>query len=822
MKKSTSEFFRLEDRVLFEAAAVAEIVEAAEAAQDNPNANVSEGDRQAQAEKDALKNAPPENPAAQGGANTAPADPSKTADIDAQVEQLIQGEIPATDAQLDADVLAVTPDALEDAPVVEEVGNGQVEVVLNDSGEAISTGKELVIVSESVGDIEQIVASLKPNQEVLLLGSDVDAFGQINEYLLNSETEYQAIHFMTHGAEGFFTLNGQVVGLDSFDAEFWNSIGEHLSDDGDIMLYGCDLAATAEGQLLVDRIAEASGADVAASVDATGLGGNWTLEYRNGVIETTNISVENYAHRLQTFKVDRLDDSSAEGTLRWAVTSPNSDAIAKEIIFDAKIQGKTITLGSSLVLTERLTIYGHTYNVTIAAGSPFVGDSIFVVDPNANVTVTVKAVTLDGNNLVRAFEINTGSLTLNNVSINNTHASADGGAILQNSGTLTMTGVEINNSHADGNGGVLWMKSGTDAVISGITIENVSATDGGAIYNNGKTIKFSGNILIENSSATNNGGVFYNNGSAAEIQILGGGTRTITKASAGNNGGVLYNLGGQFTNSTDAKAHLEMTGEAGNDGGVFYSDGGEIQFGGSRDSQITTAITGIAGKNGGVGYSVSTEVEMGLIRVYEGTALDGNGGAFYAQGGTLTSGVYGYVKGIAEKGNGGAVYIDGGKFITVKPLSGSTFFKDSVAKNGGGMYAKDSTLILQSNYFTITDCLATENGGGLFINGGILAFSGGHIGISGGGNKADKSGGGIYIQSIQSADISGSIGYNEAKKSGGGLFVGGSTSKVFVSGGTVVRNRVTGDSSGSSDICGGGGIYVSDGRNLGWWSGQCG
>ena len=49
------EFFKLEDRVLFEAAAAAEIVEAVEAAQNDPNADVSESERQAQEERNALK-----------------------------------------------------------------------------------------------------------------------------------------------------------------------------------------------------------------------------------------------------------------------------------------------------------------------------------------------------------------------------------------------------------------------------------------------------------------------------------------------------------------------------------------------------------------------------------------------------------------------------------------------------------------------------------------------------------------------------------------------------------------------------------------------
>ena len=53
MKRMDFDLFRLEDRVLFEAAAVAEIVEAAEAVQENPNANVNEAEKQAQEERKA-------------------------------------------------------------------------------------------------------------------------------------------------------------------------------------------------------------------------------------------------------------------------------------------------------------------------------------------------------------------------------------------------------------------------------------------------------------------------------------------------------------------------------------------------------------------------------------------------------------------------------------------------------------------------------------------------------------------------------------------------------------------------------------------------
>ena len=98
------EFFKLEDRVLFEAAAAAEIVDAAEMAQSDPNANVSESAKQEQADREALKNAPPENPSAAQKQDDAQAEPGKAADIDARIEQLVEGEIPIVDSD-DIDIV---------------------------------------------------------------------------------------------------------------------------------------------------------------------------------------------------------------------------------------------------------------------------------------------------------------------------------------------------------------------------------------------------------------------------------------------------------------------------------------------------------------------------------------------------------------------------------------------------------------------------------------------------------------------------------------------------------------------------------------------
>ena len=65
--------------------------------------------------------------------------------------------------------------------------------------------------------------------------------------------------------------------------------GAALRPGGDILLYGCDVAKGAEGLQFVDNLAQITGADVAASTNATGaaaLGGDWTLEYSTDLIDS--------------------------------------------------------------------------------------------------------------------------------------------------------------------------------------------------------------------------------------------------------------------------------------------------------------------------------------------------------------------------------------------------------------------------------------------------------------------------------------------------------------------------------------------------------
>jgi hypothetical protein len=141
---------------------------------------------------------------------------------------------------------------------------------------------EVVVIDSRVSDVALLVRDLaQQGRSVITLDDGHDALEQISAALAGREN-VTALHIISHGTDGV-TL--EALQRNPSLAEGWKHA---LTADADILLYGCDVAASAEGRLLADTLARLTGADVSASDDATGhasLGGDWQLEYATGAIE---------------------------------------------------------------------------------------------------------------------------------------------------------------------------------------------------------------------------------------------------------------------------------------------------------------------------------------------------------------------------------------------------------------------------------------------------------------------------------------------------------------------------------------------------------
>ena len=101
-----------------------------------------------------------------------------------------------------------------------------------------------------------------------------------------------SLHLVSHGASGELLFGNYTINTDSIES-YRNELtgwAAYLSDDADILLYGCNVGAGDSGYQFIDSLSTLTGADVAASTDITGaqtVGGNWQLERTVGQIEAT-------------------------------------------------------------------------------------------------------------------------------------------------------------------------------------------------------------------------------------------------------------------------------------------------------------------------------------------------------------------------------------------------------------------------------------------------------------------------------------------------------------------------------------------------------
>jgi Domain of unknown function (DUF4347) len=177
-------------------------------------------------------------------------------------------------------------------PVLDQSSNLQIlapKSVL-DITSSSKASRSLLFIDSGVADVQSLVNGAS-GAEVYLLRSGEDAIAQITQTLLG-RSGVESLQIVSHGRSGALQLGETWLNSQSLPGYVGalKSWGAALSADADILLYGCNVAQDVAGRGFVNLLAQATGADVAASDDLTGsaaLGGDWDLEYATGAIETT-------------------------------------------------------------------------------------------------------------------------------------------------------------------------------------------------------------------------------------------------------------------------------------------------------------------------------------------------------------------------------------------------------------------------------------------------------------------------------------------------------------------------------------------------------
>lgn len=600
--------------------------------------------------------------------------------------------------------------------------------------------KEIAFIDLGVADPGLLARSVKRGVEVQFIRTNRGGIEQISEVLAR-QTDVDAVHLLSHGGPGYVNLGTDVVNREvlAYYADAVRAWRASLSAKADIMVYGCEVAGSAEGKAFLECVRKLTGADVAGSDDLTGsqrLGGDWDLEHRRGEIDTVGLSPrsdEPYEATLATITVDSTADTVNGGdgvtTLREAIIAANADPDADTINFTLP-DPSIIRLTSDLPdITEDVTIDGP--DTKLMVHGEFNYYSIFTVygatSPGPNVTIT-------------------------DLSLYYGYGSPDGGAISNYNGNVT---------------------------VENCTISQCGAEEGGAVYNN-----YGGKVSLKNCSIINN----YSTGNGGGGQIYNHGQLTATDCKI-EDGTAYYGHGGGIFSSITATTTLTNTtvssnfGRSGKTGGIHNDgtlniDGGSITQNNNRgivnSGEVTATGCTISENNQYYGNGVGLFSSItGSVTLTNCTVTKND--AYTAGGGILNQGDLKIVGGIISDNSAGVSWAGtGGGGIH---NSGTLSIENATIAGNQARYYGDGGGILNTGKLDLTGAIIYQNGlgdnliplpkgAGVFNSGQLTADN---CAISWNDCGQYGHGGGIYSSAAGSATLTDcDIADNRARFGGGG------------------------------------------------------
>ncbi|NEO85533.1 MAG: CHAT domain-containing protein [Spirulina sp. SIO3F2] len=555
------------------------------------------------------------------------------------------------------------------------------------------------------------------NPETLLYGAEAGTIAQIIErnengisviseqlsVISDSVGELDSVAIVAEGNEGNFWLGSEWIRAENIDdyAAQLQTWGEALTVNADLLLYSCFTALGDTGEALVQHIAEMTGADVAASVDATGSANydaNWVLEASTDSIEANNSFIPetlvSWDGKLATVTVQNLNNTGA-GSLRTAIQTTAGDG---DLVTFAPGLNGTISLNGTTSGVDGEIIWS-TNNLTLD------GDS---------------RITVDGGNNSRAFNITitANNATLKNLTIQNGTITGNGGGISHSgTGMLTIENTTISSNSASTRGGGVYSRSSID--LSKSIISGNEANSGGGI----DVSSASATITLTDSTLTNNSATGFGGGFSA----FGSSPLTITSSTISGNvagilGGDVYTVGDVTITDhigdlnldigvLNRKVTLSGTGSITVTGSIT-TNSNPFTVNAAADLDITaltlsslsnTDITLTAGGNiktqdlATLGGDITLTSTGGSINTLNGsngsldTRASGNAGNI-----TLTANraiAMGPINAESTGGAGGAVTLESETFVTVNGTVSSNFVSFPASISTAGFTAGGSILI---------------------------------------------------------------------------------------------------------------------------------
>ncbi|MEG4053798.1 Ig-like domain-containing protein, partial [Microcoleus sp. S36a_B3] len=286
-----------------------------------------------------------------------------------------------------------------------------------------TANKQIIFVDSSVQDYQSLIQNADAAQ-IFILNDKLSGIDQITNALA-TQKDIEAIHILSHGSPGSLklgadTLNDKEIATFSTQIKQW---GNALTENGDIHLYGCDVAAGEIGIKFVKELSELTRADVAASNNITGnaeLGGDWNLEVETGAIETSTPlnpeALKSYNYILPaTANLDSkaITVNSPQVTIDVLANDTGSSRVSVNSITTPPTNGTAIINDWIYVGGIFTTIGGQARNRIARLNSDGSVDATF--DPNANNQVNAIAIDSSGNPIVGGIFTTIGGSTRNRI-----------------------------------------------------------------------------------------------------------------------------------------------------------------------------------------------------------------------------------------------------------------------------------------------------------------------------------------------------------------------------------------------------------------------
>jgi uncharacterized delta-60 repeat protein len=486
-----------------------------------------------------------------------------------------------------------------------------------------ATTKNLFFIDSHVADYETLIANLPMGSEWFLLNPEEDGIAQMVA-VLSGYANLDSIQILSHGSPGTLYLGSTRLNIDNL-ANYsipLAKIGSSLTETGDMLLYGCNVAQGEAGLAFINTLAQFTGADVAASDDLTGaavLGGNGGLELTTGEIEVAGVAVEGLAETLEMNTAPTFMASDGKVTTKF---DSSDDANSVTVQADGKIlvAGRT---ADNFALAR--------YNIDGSLDPSFSGDGKVITDfgstQDKGYSVAVQA---DGKILVAGSTVNNFALArYNNDGSLDANFSGDGmlttdfggydlgySVAVQADGKILVAGYTRNYSSGSIDFALARYNSDGSLDTSFNGTGKVTTDFGGADLGACVTVQIDGKILVAGSSNANSNSDFaltrYNSDGSLDLDFSSDGKVT---TDFGND-----DWSKSVTVQDDGKILVAGSSSNGNQNFALarYNSDGSLDTSFNGNGKVTTDFGGDDN-----GFSVTVQAD-GKILVAGYTITNGN------------------------------------------------------------------------------------------------------------------------------------------------------------------------------------------------------